>query len=162
MKISRSGDYIAQIRLIGGRVFERLLAASGSDAINGPQGKILDALWQQEGLSAHEIGRRTGLADSTLTSMLDRMEQAGLVRRVRSTEDRRVVRVFTGPKAEACRAQYAAVSEAMTGIYFRGFAEEEAAAFESMLLRVLDNVREADGSDGKEKDGAPGPGRRKP
>ena len=144
MKISRSGDYIAQIRLIGGRVFEKLLAASGTDAFNGPQGKILDALWQQDGLSAHEIGRQTGLANSTLTGMLDLMENAGLVKRCRSTDDRRVVRVFLGPKAGTCREQYAAVSEKMTGIYFRGFTDGEIACFEDSLQRVLENVRAAD------------------
>ena len=142
--ISRSGDYIAQIRLIGGRVFEKLLSASGAVQFNGPQGKILDALWQQDGLPAIEIGRRTGLASSTLTGMLDRMESAGLVVRKRSAEDRRVIRIFLGPKAIQCREQYAAVSEKMTDIYFRGFAENEVASFESLLLRVLENVREAD------------------
>ena len=135
MRISRSGDYIAQIRLIGGRVFEKLLAASGTDAFNGPQGKILDAVWQQDGISAHEIGRRTGLANSTLTSMLERR---------RSTEDRRVIRVYPGPKAQICREQYGTVSEKMTEIYFDGFADEEITAFENYLLRVLENVREAD------------------
>ena len=145
MRISRSGDYIAQIRLIGGRVFEKLLAASGTDAFNGPQGKILDALWQQDGLSPHEIGQRTGLASSTLTSMLDRMENAGLVRRSRSTEDRRVIRIFAGPRAQECRGRYAALSEEMTGIYFRGFTDEEITSFEGFLRRVLENVREADG-----------------
>ena len=144
MKASRSGDYIAQIRLIGGRVFEKLLAASGTDTFNGPQGKILDALWQQDGLSAHEISQRTGLANSTLTAMLDRMENAGLVSRSRSQEDRRVVRIFLGEKAKQCREQYALVSERMTDIYFRGFTQEEVSAFENALLRVLDNVRAAD------------------
>ncbi len=144
MRISRSGDYIAQIRLIGGRVFEKLLAASGTDTFNGPQGKILDALWQQDGLSANEISQRTGLANSTLTSMLDRMEDAGLVQRVRSKEDRRVIRLFLGDKARQCRDQYAAVSEKMTDIYFRGFSDEEVTSLEGLLLRVLENVREAD------------------
>ena len=130
MKASRSGDYIAQIRLIGGRVFEKLLAASGTDAFNGPQGKILDALWH-----------------STLTSMLDRMESAGLAERRRSKEDRRVIQVFPGPKALACREQYAALSEKMTEIYFQGFTEEEIEAFEGYLLRVLENVRAADSND---------------
>ena len=144
MRISRSGDYIAQIRLIGGRVFEKLLAASGTDTFNGPQGKILDALWQQDGLSANEISQRTGLANSTLTSMLDRMEDTGLVQRVRSKEDRRVIRLFLGDKARQCRDQYAAVSEKMTDIYFRGFSDEEVTSLEGLLLRVLENVREAD------------------
>ena len=151
MRISRSGDYIAQIRLIGGRVFEKLLAASGADTFNGPQGKILDALWQKDGLSANEISQRTGLASSTLTSMLDRMENAGLVRRSRSADDRRVVQVFLGPKAQACREQYVAVSEKMTEIYFRGFTEEEIASFENTLLRVLENVREADRNENKNR-----------
>ena len=154
MNISRSGDYIAQIRLIGGRVFEKLLAASGTDAFNGPQGKILDALWQQDGLAAHEIGQRTGLASSTLTSMLDRMEAAGLVTRSRSSEDRRMIRVFLGPKAQACKEQYLAVSEQMTEIYFRGFSEEEIEVFEGLLLRVLDNVRDADRKETLSRPGA--------
>ena len=32
----------------------------------------------------------------------------------------------------------------MTGICFRGFSEEEASAFETALLRVLENVQAAD------------------
>ena len=144
MRISRSGDYIAQIRLIGGRVFDKLLASSGADILNGPQGKILDALWQTDGLSINEIGQRTGLANSTLTSMLDRMEDAGLVSRDRSQSDRRVVRVFLGPNAESCKQQYISVSEQMTEIYFRGFTDDEISALEKGLLRVLENVREAD------------------
>ena len=147
MIISRSGDYIAQIRLIGGRVFEKLLADSGTDAFNGPQGKILDALWQKDGLSANEIGKATGLASSTLTSMLDRMETSGLVKRVRSEEDRRVVRIYLDAKAQDCKKLYKKVSEEMTRIYFQGFREEEIEEFENYLLRVLQNVREADQKD---------------
>ena len=147
MRISRSGDYIAQIRLIGGRVFEKLLAESGTDTFNGPQGKIMDVLWQKDGLSAHEIGKRTGLANSTLTSMLDRMEKAGLAERRRSTEDRRVILVYPGPKALECKAQYEALSEKMTEIYFQGFTDGEINNFEDYLLRVLKNVRAADGKD---------------
>ena len=147
MRISRSGDYIAQIRLIGGRVFEKLLADSGTDAFNGPQGKILDTLWQKDGLSANEIGKATGLANSTLTSMLDRMETAGLVKRVRSEEDRRVVRIYLDDKAQECKKLYKKVSEEMTSIYFQGFQEKEIEEFEHYLLRVLQNVREADQKD---------------
>lgn len=155
MKVSRSGDYIAQIRLIGGRVFEKLLSASGADTFNGPQGKILDVLWQQDGLSANEISRRTGLASSTLTSMLDRMEKAGLVARSRSSDDRRVIRIFLGPQAQNCKDQYISVSEKMTEIYFRGFSEEEITAFETSLLRVLENVREADRNESRDRTDPP-------
>ena len=84
------------------------------------------------------------MANSTLTSMLDRMENAGLVQRVRSKEDRRVVRLFLGEKARQCKEQYESVSEKMTDIYFRGFSDDEVTSLEGLLLRVLENVREAD------------------
>ena len=79
--------------------------------------------------------------------MLDRMESAGLAERRRSKEDRRVIQVFPGPKALACREQYAALSEKMTEIYFQGFTEGEIEAFEGYLLRVLENVRAADNNE---------------
>ncbi len=158
MAASRSGAYISQIKHVGGRVFERLLAEARIDAFNGPQGKILDALWQQDGLSARELGERTGLAGSTLTGMLDRMEAADLVSRVRSGEDRRMIRVFLTREARALRADYDVVSERMTDIYFQGFRPQEITAFEGYLLRVLDNVKAALAS---EEICAPGRGDRK-
>ena len=143
MRISRSGEYIGQIKHIGGRVFEKLLQESGVDAFNGPQGKILDVLWQEDGLAAGEIGARTGLAGSTLTSMLDRMERAGLVERRRSAEDRRSVRAYLTDRARGLQAEYEAVSERMTEIYFQNFDEGEISAFEESLRRVLENVKAA-------------------
>ena len=154
MRISRSGEYIHQIKHVGGRVFERLLLESGVDAFNGPQGKILDALWQEDGLPARTLAERTGLAGSTLTSMLDRMEAAGLVARQRSTEDRRVVRVFLTGQARDLQADYEAVSARMTDIYFQGFTPREICAFEDALRRVLDNVKAALAA---EKPGGPRP-----
>ena len=146
MRISRSGEYIGQIMHIGGRVFEKLLQQSGVTDLNGPQGKILDALWQADGLTARALGERTGLAGSTLTSMLDRMENAGLVTRERSPEDRRSVRIRLTEKAQALRRDYEAVSEKMTEIYFEGFAEDEISSFEDSLRRVLANVKLAEQS----------------
>ena len=75
------------------------------------------------------------------------MEKAGLAERRRSTEDRRVILVYRGPKALECKAQYEALSEKMTEIYFQGFTDGEINNFEDYLLRVLKNVRAADGKD---------------
>lgn len=42
-------------------------------------------------LTAGEIARRTGLAAASVTSLIDRLEAKGFVRRVRDTKDRRRV-----------------------------------------------------------------------
>ena len=47
---TRTGFLISQIKQVQGRVFQRLLAASGVEAFNGPQGRILYVLWQEDGV----------------------------------------------------------------------------------------------------------------
>ena len=142
MRISRSGFWITQIKNVGSRVFQRLLVRSGVDAFNGPQGRILDVLWQGDGISSREISQRTGLASSTLTSMIDRMEAQGLVVRMPSPDDRRAMRIFLTDEAKRLQGEYERVSEAMTDVYFRGFTEDEVAQFEEYLQRVLHNIEE--------------------
>ena len=142
MRISRSGFWITQIKNVGGRVFQRLLVRSGVDAFNGPQGRILDVLWQGDGISSREISQRTGLASSTLTSMIDRMEAQGLVVRMPSPSDRRAIHIFLTDEARRLQEEYNRVSEEMTDIYFRGFSEDEVTQFEGYLQRVLHNIEE--------------------
>ena len=142
MRISRSGFWITQIKNVGGRVFQRLLVRSGVDAFNGPQGRILDALWQGDGISSREISQRTGLASSTLTSMIDRMEAQGLVVRMPSPRDRRAMLIFLTEAAKRLQEEYEKVSQQMTDVYFRGFTDDEVTRFEGYLQRVLHNIEE--------------------
>ena len=90
----QGGFLIARIKQVGGRVFERILARRNIDAFNGPQGRILYVLWQRDGIPISELSRETGLAMTTLTSMLDRMEAGGLIRRDRGDKDRRKVLIY--------------------------------------------------------------------
>ncbi len=57
-----------------------------------PQYLVMLVLWQQDGLSVRALGEQLHLNSGTLTPMLKRMEQAGLVRRTRDTVDERLVR----------------------------------------------------------------------
>ena len=144
MRISRSGALMSQIRHISGRVFERILAKSGVDAFNGPQGRILDVLWQEDGISLREISNRTSLASSTLTSMIDRMECQGLLRRAPSPVDRRVTLIYLTDEARRQREKYEDVSAGMSEIYFRGFSDTEIEKFEKALQRILENLKAED------------------
>ena len=73
----KAGHTISQIRQVSNRIFERILSERKIDAFNGAQGRILYVLWQEEQISLREVADRTGLAATTLTSMIDRMEAAG-------------------------------------------------------------------------------------
>ena len=50
-------------------------------------------LWEKDGISVSEIGEKLMLDNGTLSPLLKKMEQAGHIRRSRSSEDDRVVRI---------------------------------------------------------------------
>ena len=66
-----------------------------------PQYLVMLVLWERDGASLGEIGRRLRLDSGTLTPLVKRLETSGLVRRTRSREDERVLVV---EQTEAGRA----------------------------------------------------------
>ena len=136
------GFLITRIKQVGGRVFDRILFQKKIDVFNGAQGRILYVLWQDDGIPISELSRQTGLATTTLTSMLDRMETADLIYRDRGDKDRRKIRIFLTEKAKGLEEDYNAVSEEMSSIYYKGFSDQEIEQMESYLERVLKNVEE--------------------
>jgi MarR family transcriptional regulator, organic hydroperoxide resistance regulator len=135
------GFLISQIKQLQGRVFEKMLKESGVDAFNGAQGRILYVLWEHERLTISEIGRLTSLANTSLTSMLDRMEEGGLIVRIPDNHNRRQTFITITEQAKAYREAYDLVSEQMNTLFYQGFTESEVTAFEKMLSRIVDNLK---------------------
>ena len=118
-----------------------MLTEADIAAFNGAQGRILYVLWQGDGLTISQISAQTSLANTTLTSMLDRMEQSGLIRREASPTDRRALLIRLTDKARALQQDYDKISQRMNELYYLGFTEEEVRQFEGYLQRVLDNLQ---------------------
>lgn len=137
---TKGGFLISRIKQVGGRLFDRMLAEADVDAFNGAQGRILYILWQKDGLTISQISAQTSLANTTLTSMLDRMEQAELVQRVPARNDRRKVHIVLTDKAKLLQDDYERISREMNELYYIGFSEDEIRRFEGYLYRILDNL----------------------
>lgn len=138
------GIQITLIKQYMSRVWEKMLLEYGIDAFNGAQGRILYVLWNHDAISIQELADRTGLANATLTSMLDRMEQKQLLERTPAPGDRRKCLIALTGKARALEKEYHAVSERMTDLTYKGFSHEEITRLEAYLDRMLENVREAE------------------
>jgi len=137
---TQGGFLISQIKQISGRIFEKLLASAKVEEFNGAQGRILYVLWQEDGVPIVELSRKTGLAKTTLTSMLDRMENANLLNRVFDKTDRRQIRITLTEKARNLKNEYDKVSHEMNEIYYAGFTDDEIVAFENSLQKILSNL----------------------
>jgi DNA-binding MarR family transcriptional regulator len=141
---TNGGFLISQIKQVSGRIFEKLLSNAGVDAFNGAQGRILYILWQEDNIPIVELSKKTGLAKTTLTSMLDRMEEAGLLSRVFDKSDRRQIRIELTEQARSLSGEYNKVSQDMNDIYYAGFSDDEIIAFENTLQRILKNLNESE------------------
>ena len=140
MRIERQGGFlISKIHHLSGRIFARMLKEYEIE-INPAQGRILFVLWQEDGIPIRELAKRTSLGKSTLTSMLDRLEEAGYIVRERSKADRRAILVKRTDKDRAAQAAYERVSKAMGDVYYAGLSEAKIDGFERLLERILDNL----------------------
>ena len=128
------------MKQLSDRVFEKILNEKKIEAFNGAQGRILYVLWQKDGISIKTLSEQCGLAITSLTSMLERMEKQGLLRRESDEKDKRKTLLFLTDRAYALREDYEAVSAQMGAVFYEGFSEEEILRFESFLRRVLDNL----------------------
>jgi mobile rSAM pair MarR family regulator len=137
---TNGGFQISKIKQLGDRVFEKILTAQGIEAFNGAQGRILYVLWQEDGVPIKTIAERCGLAITSLTTMLERMEKSGLIIRQQDSGDKRKTLIFLTDKAKALKEDYDAVSDRMSTIFYQGFTEEEIRNFEEHLERIRLNL----------------------
>ncbi len=137
---TKGGFLISRIKQVGTRIFDRMLADSGIDSFNGAQGRILYVLWQNEDISISSLSAQTSLANTTLTNMLDRMENIGLIVRKPDPKDRRNKLIALTEKAKSLQDDYTRISQQMNEIYYTGFTDAEIMQFESYLQRILSNL----------------------
>ena len=55
---------------------------------------VLCCLWEEDGLATCSIGEKLQQVGGTITGVLDRMEERGLIRRERDANDRRIWRIW--------------------------------------------------------------------
>ena len=142
--MNNNGGYlINQIQKISSRKFNELLKEKNIiDEFNGSQGVILYSLWNNKELTIKEIGKITGLAKTSLTSMLDRMEEKGLIRRKDNSEDKRSIKIMLTDKAKELEKDYNDISNKMSNIFYKNFSDKEINEIENYLERIISNLEE--------------------
>ena len=88
------------------RVYKPLLDRLG---LTYPQYLVMLVLWERDGVPVKEIGERLFLDSGTLTPLLKRLEQAGQIKRTRSTEDERQVLIGLTAQGHALKDKARAV-----------------------------------------------------
>ena len=72
-------------------VMERFRPNLRENSLTDQQWRVMRALWEQEHLTSKKISQITLIPAPSLVGILDRLEKKGLLGRLRSVEDRRLV-----------------------------------------------------------------------
>ena len=109
-------------------------------ALHRSQAMVLCKLFAQDGVTQTELAQQLSLQGATVTDMLQRMEESGLVSRRRDSEDNRLVRVNlteTGREKERfIRDQFLKLEAKV----FANFDEDERFMLRQLLNRAIENI----------------------
>lgn len=118
------------------RVYAIFKAKLQSYGMTPMQGLVLHALYEEEGLSAGELGKRLALDSATLSGVLDRMAESGwIIKNVK--EDRRVLNIQLTDKARQCRNKFLEDTVKINQDVLSKFNAEERLLF----IRMLKDIR---------------------
>jgi DNA-binding MarR family transcriptional regulator len=99
-------------------------AASEYFGVNRTAMRCMDVLERAGRLSAGDIARQTGLTSGAVTALIDRLEAAGYVRRIRDTADRRRILVELTESAQRGAAEvYGPLVEAF--VEYEKYSDDE-------------------------------------
>src|SRR5579863_602364 len=118
---------------------------SGLDAelapygLNAMQYAVLKQLAEGSARTAADLCRYMYYDTGSMTRVLDRLEEKGLVRRERCREDRRVVFLRVAPAGRAQLPRLMAVGSRVLEQHLAGFSQAEIDALKSYLARMIDN-----------------------
>ena len=119
------------------RLLERRIAPHG---VTRGQWYFLRVLWTKDGLSQRELSERVGMMEPTTVIALRSMEKAGLIRRVRSTDDRRVTHVRLTTKARRMRDGLLKLARGINAQADEGISDQDIAVFRRVILRMTQNL----------------------
>ncbi len=110
--------------------------------ITPPQWGVLALLAQQDGMTIGAISHERGIDAPTVTGIVRRLEQSGLVERRHAQEDRRMVLVYlTAEGQDIMQTLPAAVTHSNQQM-MDGFSEEEQHHLIAQFQRIVANISE--------------------
>ena len=143
-KRTKGGTLLSQVHQVCTRVWNKILRENNMADLEGARGRIIFALWGNDGVPIKTLCEKTSLDKSTLTGIIDRLERDGYIERKPSETDKRSTLISLTGKEQEFAKNIQKVSNQMNEIFYKGFTDEEIIQFDSMLARILENCKEAE------------------
>lgn len=121
---------------------KRLLSGLKDTRLSPGQPKVLEYLKEHNGASQKEIARGCHIEAASLTSILGRMEEKGMIERKMLNGNRRSLYVFLTEKGNELQQAVEKEFEVLEEEAFGGISKEEKSRFMETFFRIYDNLRQ--------------------
>ncbi|MBC6936650.1 MAG: MarR family transcriptional regulator [Chloroflexi bacterium] len=120
----------------------RSVSDAFTDQVDIPRGQAtaLCVIAREDGLTQSEIAERLSVQGATVTNMLQRLEESGLVIRRRDPEDNRLVRVYLTEAGLQKELSLNAQLGSMQELIFKGIGETERAVLRRQMQQIIENM----------------------
>jgi MarR family transcriptional regulator, organic hydroperoxide resistance regulator len=129
-----------RIKLLGQLGTRRLQEALEPFGLTPFHWLVLCCLWQEDGLPTSSIGDKLQQVGGTLTGVLDRMEERGLVRRERDTRDRRIWRIWLTDSGTQLQEVLPPLVAEIRDRAVEGIPEADRELFSQLIDRAIVNL----------------------
>jgi len=102
--------------------------------------RVLAALRERDGRRMGDLSDTISIEVSTLTRLVDNMEQKGLVSRRRDAADARVILLHVAPAGRRLTQRILPIAERYEAVALAGFTTDETEVLKAALRRLYDNM----------------------
>ena len=131
------GYRIKLLSQILGRTFQDRLEPFGLTTFHWV---VLCCLWEEDALATSRIGERLQQVGGTLTGVLDRMEERGVVRRERDANDRRIWRIWLTEAGKELEKVLPPIAMEIREQAMAGMSTADRELFSSLIDRAIANL----------------------
>jgi MarR family transcriptional regulator, organic hydroperoxide resistance regulator len=131
------GYRIKLLGQLGSRRFQERLEPFGLTPFHWV---VLCCLWEEDGLATCSIGEKLQQVGGTLTGVLDRMEERGLIRRERDPRDRRIWRIWLTDAGRELEDILPPIALELKEQAMQGFSVEERQLFSQLIDQAIANL----------------------
>lgn len=131
---------ISKIRENANKFILADLAQHGITKLAPSHGDILACLYQKERVTMKEIADAIHRTKPTVTVLVNKLAELGLVRKAQAVEDSRVIYAELTCKGKELQKIFEKISEDLMQQVFRDMTQEEIKKLESSLQKILANL----------------------
>ena len=103
---------------------------------------VLCCLWEEDGLATCSIWEKLQQVGGTITGVLDRMEERGLIRRERDVRDRRIWRIWLTEAGKQLQEVLPPIALEIRELAMKGMPMAEREHFSQLVDQAIANLSE--------------------